>query len=106
MDNLIFNNIVLQRHIFEQLIIGSVTTVRVYTLCHVSGVCVTTKTGFGFDDWIYCILYIHANRDYKKYSAIAILHTFQLTVAHALEFSFCTSRILATDLSQSHCNIK
>jgi hypothetical protein len=21
--------------------------------CHVSGVCVTNKTGFGLDDWIY-----------------------------------------------------
>jgi hypothetical protein len=32
-----------------------------------------------------------------NYSAIAILHTFQLTAAHALEFSVFTSRILATD---------
>jgi hypothetical protein len=37
------------------------------------------------------------------YSAIAILHTFQFTVTHALGFSIVTSRILATDLSQSHC---
>jgi hypothetical protein len=41
-----------------------------------------------------------------NYSAIAILYSFQLTVAHALGFSVLTSRILATDLSQSHCNLK
>jgi hypothetical protein len=33
-----------------------------------------------------------------NYSAIAILHTFQLTVTHALGLSVFTSRILATDL--------
>jgi hypothetical protein len=38
------------------------------------------------------------------YSAIAFLHTLQFTVAHALGFSAFTSRILATDLSQSHCH--
>jgi hypothetical protein len=41
-----------------------------------------------------------------KYSAIAILHTFQFTVAHALGFSFFTSRILETDLSQCHYHFK
>jgi hypothetical protein len=40
----------------------------------------------------------------EKYSAIAILHTFQFTVAHALGFSVFTSRILVTDVSQSHCH--
>jgi hypothetical protein len=39
-----------------------------------------------------------------NYSAIAILHTFQLTVPHALGFSVFTGRILASDLSQSHCH--
>jgi hypothetical protein len=39
-----------------------------------------------------------------NYSAIAILHTFQFTVAHALGFSVFTGLILATDLSQSHWN--
>jgi hypothetical protein len=63
---------------------------------------VTYKTGFGFDDWIYCTLYIHTVRDYRQYSAIAILHTLQFTVAHAPGFLAVTSRILATDLSQSH----
>jgi hypothetical protein len=41
-----------------------------------------------------------------NYSAIAILHTLQLTVAHALGFYVFISRILTTDLSQSHCNFK
>jgi hypothetical protein len=65
---------------------------------------VTYKKGFGLDDWIYCTLYVHTVRDYRQWSSIAILHTFQFTAAHALGFSVLTSRILATDLSQSHCN--
>jgi hypothetical protein len=32
------------------------------------------------------------------YSAIAILHTFQLTITHALGFPIFTSHILVTDL--------
>jgi hypothetical protein len=48
---------------------------------------------FGF------IALIHSTRNYKKYSAIAVLHTLQFTVTHALGFSVFTSRILATDLS-------
>jgi hypothetical protein len=67
---------------------------------------VTYRTGFGLDDLIYCTLYIHKVRDYRHYNAIAILHTFQFTVTHALVFSVFTSRILATDLSQSHCHFK
>jgi hypothetical protein len=54
-------------------------------------------TGFGLDDWIYCTLYVHTTRDWSQFSAIAILHTFQFTVAHAA----FTSRILATELQQS-----
>jgi hypothetical protein len=42
----------------------------------------------------------------SNYSAIAIQHTLQFIVTHALGFSVFTSRILATDLSQSHCNFK
>jgi hypothetical protein len=49
-------------------------------------------------------LYIHTTRDYRQYSAIAILHTLQVTVTHSLGFSVLTSRILATDLTQSHCH--
>jgi hypothetical protein len=37
--------------------------------------------------------------NYNQYSAVADLHTFQFTVAHALEFSVFTSRLLATDLN-------
>jgi hypothetical protein len=47
----------------------------------------------GFIDTLYIPL-----RTTGNYSAIAILH--------ALGFSVLTSRILATDLSQSHCNFK
>jgi hypothetical protein len=56
------------------------------------------------DDWIYCTLYIQTIQDYMQYGAIAILHTIQFSVTHALGFSTFTGRILATDLSQSHCN--
>jgi hypothetical protein len=35
--------------------------------------------------------------NYHQYSAIADLHIFQFTVAHALGFSVSTSRLLATD---------
>jgi hypothetical protein len=65
---------------------------------------VTSKTGFGLDDWIYCTLYIHTVLDYRQYSAIGILHTSQFAVAHTLGFSVFTSHILAMDLSQSHCH--
>jgi hypothetical protein len=71
-----------------------------------SRVGVTYKTGFGLNGWIYCTLYIHTVRDCKQYSAIAIVHTLESTVTHALQFSVFTSRILATDLSQFHCNFK
>jgi hypothetical protein len=43
-------------------------------------------------------LYIHTTRGYGQYSAIAILHTFQFTVARALGFSVFTIRILPTVL--------
>jgi hypothetical protein len=62
---------------------------------------VTYKTGFRLNDWICYTLYIHTTRDYRHYSAIAILPTLQFTGAHALGFSVSTSRILATDLSVS-----
>jgi hypothetical protein len=47
---------------------------------------------------------IHSHNSGLQYCAIGNLHTFQLTVTHALGFSVFTSRILATYLSQSHCN--
>jgi hypothetical protein len=68
-------------------------------------VCVTYKTGIGLDDWIYWHL-IHTTRIYRQYSAISDLHTLQFTVTHALGSSVFTSRILATDLSQSHSHFR
>jgi hypothetical protein len=56
------------------------------------------------DDWIYCTLYIHTVRDYRQLQHYRYSTHFQLTVAQALGFSVFTCRILATDLSQSHCN--
>jgi hypothetical protein len=53
----------------------------------------------GFIDTLYTLLGTTGN-----YSAIANLHTSQFTVTHALGFSVFTSRILTTDLSQSHCH--
>jgi hypothetical protein len=41
-----------------------------------------------------------------NYNVIVILHTFQFTVTYALGFSDFTSRIPATDISQSSCNLK
>jgi hypothetical protein len=37
--------------------------------------------------------------NYNQYRAIADLHTFQLTVAHALGFAVFIGRLLATDLN-------
>jgi hypothetical protein len=57
-------------------------------------------------DWVIGFIapYTFTTRDYRQYSTIAILHIFQFTVPNVLGFSVFTSRILATDLSQSHCN--
>jgi hypothetical protein len=50
-------------------------------------------------------LYIHTIRDYRQLQRYRYsIHTFQFTVTQALGFSAFTSRILATDLSQSHCH--
>jgi hypothetical protein len=54
----------------------------------------------------FIVSYTFTTRDYRQYSAIAILHASQFTVTHALGFSVFTSRILATDLSQSHYHFK
>jgi hypothetical protein len=55
------------------------------------------QTGFKLDSWIYPHL-INTTRNYRQYSPVADLHTFQFTVTHALGFPVFTSRILATDL--------
>jgi hypothetical protein len=67
---------------------------------------VTYKTGLGLDDCIYCTKYILTFRNYRQHRSVAILHTSQFTVIHALGFSAFTSRILATDISQPPCNFK
>jgi hypothetical protein len=41
-----------------------------------------------------------------NYCDIDYIHTSQFTAEHALVFSVFTCRILAKDLSQSHCNLK
>jgi hypothetical protein len=41
-------------------------------LSRIASFCVTYKTGFRLDDWIYCTLYIHTTRDYMQYSATTI----------------------------------
>jgi hypothetical protein len=45
--------------------------------------CVTYKTGFGLDDWIYCILYIH-DSGLQPIQCYRCSAHFQFTVAHAL----------------------
>jgi hypothetical protein len=61
------------------------------------GVCVTYRRVL---DWmIVFIALIHSTRNYKKYSAIADLHTLQFTVTHTVRFSVFTSPILATDFN-------
>jgi hypothetical protein len=80
---------------------------RIYVQYYIlSRVGVTDKTGFVLYDWIYCTLYLYIQTfcDYRQYSAIAILYTLEFTVANALGFSVFSSLLLATDLSQSHCN--
>jgi hypothetical protein len=54
--------------------------------------------------WFTDTLCINTNWGYTQYSAIADLHTLDFARTHALRFQVFTSRILATDLSQSHCN--
>jgi hypothetical protein len=46
-----------------------------YTVTYLGVCCVTFKTGFGFDGWIYWHL-THITRNYRQFSAIADLHTF------------------------------
>jgi hypothetical protein len=55
----------------------------------------------GFIDTLSTVLRTRGN-----YSAMADLHTLDFTDAQALGFSVVISRILATDLSQSHYNLK
>jgi hypothetical protein len=59
-------------------------------------------TGSRWDDWI-CWHLIKPTRTYKQYSVIADLHNIQFTVKHAQGFSVFISRILVTELKESHC---
>jgi hypothetical protein len=70
------------------------------------GLCVTYRRVL--DGWLDLLTpsYIHKSRNYRQYSTIAIWHTFQFTVTHALAFSVFTSRIMETDLQQPHSNFK
>jgi hypothetical protein len=72
------------------------------------GYCVTYRRVLDWMIWMIGFIppFTFTNRDNKQYSAIADLRTLQFTVTHALGFSVFASRILATDLSQSHCNFK
>jgi hypothetical protein len=60
----------------------------------------TNKMGSSWDDWIFTSWVTHSllvTLTHRQYSAIADIHTFQFTVAHAIGFSPSTSRILATN---------
>jgi hypothetical protein len=95
----------------KRMDIGLVVSIRLSTcfdhteLFILSRVGVTYKAGSGLDDWIYWH-FIYSTRDYRQYSAIADLHTLQLTVTHATGIPVFTSHILATDLWPSHWNFK
>jgi hypothetical protein len=71
---------------------------------HESRVPVWIILGSGLDDWIYWCLLCTISLNYEQYSAIADLHNLQFTVTHALGFPVFTSRILVTELKQSHCD--
>jgi hypothetical protein len=80
--------------------------VKINIYCHVYGgsawfVRRVLDWMFGFIDTLFTQLGTTGN-----YSATADLHTLQFTVTYALGFSVFTSHILATHLSESHCNFK
>jgi hypothetical protein len=58
--------------------------------------------GFGLDD---PTLFIH-NSGLQVITALSLIYILQFTVTYALGFSAFTSRILATDLSQSYYHLK
>jgi hypothetical protein len=59
---------------------------------------VTEITVSTLDDLIFSTS-VTNSLNHTQYSAIANLHTFQFTVAHAQKFSVSASRLLATDLN-------
>jgi hypothetical protein len=77
-----------------------------YNTVTYKGVRGTNNNGSMSDDWIYWPFFVQSllitsntTRTYKPYSAIADLHTFQFTAAHALGISVSTSRCLIADLN-------
>jgi hypothetical protein len=77
----------------------TITEILAFKYCYVYGGTRDENNGFYFGlldllpPWLQILLIT------LKYSAIADLHTFQFTVAHALGFSIFTDRLLATDLN-------
>jgi hypothetical protein len=68
-----------------------------------------SQCDFDFDLtwWFYLLHLIHTQLGPTGNTALRwSTYTFQFIVTHALGFSVFTSRILATDLSKSHCNSK
>jgi hypothetical protein len=61
--------------------------------------------GVWVSDWIYQPLIQSLNYSHYTDSAIGDLHNLQFTGTHALGFSVFTSRILATKLKLSHCDL-
>jgi hypothetical protein len=57
-------------------------------------------TGCISDDWILLVLRLQPPLITLNYSAIADSHNLQFTAGHALGFSVCTCRLLATDLNR------
>jgi hypothetical protein len=75
----------------------------IWNICNAT--CRMTIDGVWIGEYI-CRHLIHIILDYRQYSAISELHILQFTVTHAIGSPVFSSRILATDLSQSHCNFK
>jgi hypothetical protein len=64
-----------------------------------------TIDGVWIGEYVYWYL-IHSLCNYRQLQHYRYFHTLQFTVTQALRFTVFTSRILATDLEQSHCNFK
>jgi hypothetical protein len=70
-----------------------------------AGLCLTYKTGSGFNKWILLTLYTH-KAELRATQRCCYLHTLHFTRTQTLGFSVFTSRVLAMDLYQSHCHFK
>jgi hypothetical protein len=73
--------------------------------CHVYGDRRDENNGFYVDQMIGFIgTYVTISLNYNYYSAIADLHKLQFTVTQAIGFSVFITRLLVTELKQSHCD--